>query len=477
MSNSLALVIALQPLAQQLGVGREQRSVAIQLYAQLTIAVTLWITLMLGNGVEQQPLSVMMGGFSAPMGINLYLDRLSLLLLVATQLALLLLWPADATPRIHALMLLLSASSMGLALSGDLFNLYVFYELLAVATFGLVAANSSRSAPLISFRYLLISGLGSVLALSGIALIYSHTGSLNLADISATLQHGDAELPLAAFILILLGIGVKAELFAVNGWVPEVYAIISPRLSALLAGVVSKLAVVVIVRVLLMLFPHPEAAQVLLVLGILGVISGELAAWRAQDLRRMLAYSSIGQLGMIFIAFSLSLEFGMLMGLLLSLHHMVVKPGLFMLTAGKSKRWHMALFVLFALSLVGVPPLPGFWVKLSLLTGLVEAGGALNQLALIVFLGATVIEASYLFRVLQNTLPNPPAVDEGHLTVGWNGLVGVLLGGVLVVTTLSVDPVLEQLKQISSQAGDRNLLISSVVTPSAEQQMVVERDK
>lgn len=465
MFAEVALLIALpllaafliQPLSHYLAVGW---------VGPLVMLTTLLISWPLGEVVLAQPVSLVMGGFVVPMGINLYLDGLSWLLLIALQLGVLLLWPFGKPVRQQALMLLLAASSMGLLLSGDLFNLYVFYELLAVATFGLVAASQSRAAALVTFRYLLLSGIGSVLALAGIALLYSHAGTLNLAHLAQLVEAGELQLPLSAFLLMLLGFGVKAELFAMNGWVPEVYATLSPRLSALLAGVISKLSLIVIVRLLVLLFPISEASQLLLLLGILGALSGELAAWRAGDLRRMLAYSSIGQLGVIFIAFSLSVEVGMVMGVMLALHHLLVKPGLFLLLEQPLGRWSIILFTLFALSLVGVPPLPGFWAKFTLLTGLVEVGGWLNGGALVVFLFATVVEASYLFRVVQGyhqgayrttTASGKDEPGPGAL------LLSTLLAAGVLMTAWMIQPVSDRLMQIAQQAGDRQQLISVVM--------------
>ncbi|MBT3309123.1 MAG: NADH-quinone oxidoreductase subunit J [Gammaproteobacteria bacterium] len=471
-AENLALLVALplltafllQPLSQKFAVGW---------LAPLTVLVTLLLTLQLGAGVMEQPISSVMGGFVVPMGINFYLDGLAWLFLIALQLSLLLLWPRGEqgqSVRVQVLMLLLTASSIGLLLSGDLFNLYVFYELLAVATFGLVAAGESRATAIISFRYLLLSGVGSVLALTGIALLYSHAGTLNLGHLAELVASGELVLPLSAFLLMLLGFGVKAELFAVNGWVPEVYATLSPRLSALLAGVVSKLALIVIVRLLVLLFPTPEASQVLLLLGVLGVLSGELAAWRAQDLRRMLAYSSMGQLGVIFIAFSLSVEAGLLVGIMLSLHHLLVKPGLFLLTEQRFQGWSMVLFILFALSLVGVPPLPGFWAKFALLTGLVSAGGWINSTALVVFLFATVVEASYLFRVVQHYHQERERHQErGRAAVSVVGQdnsgvwISTLFATGLLLTAWQIQPISDYLQQLAVQAGDRQQLSAIVV--------------
>jgi formate hydrogenlyase subunit 3/multisubunit Na+/H+ antiporter MnhD subunit len=149
MSNYLVLLVILpllgaflmQPLSQLLGSKQAGRKI-LQNFGRAVIAVTLTITYIVateGEGVLQLPLSLLMGGFVVPVGINLYLDQFSLLWLVAIQVSLLILWPASRDVRQHLLLLVVAASSMGMALSGDLFNIYVFYELLAVATFGLVA--------------------------------------------------------------------------------------------------------------------------------------------------------------------------------------------------------------------------------------------------------------------------------------------------------------------------------------------------
>ncbi len=438
---------------------------------QLLLLFLLLLSLWGGQGLEQQPLSITLGGFIAPLGINLYLDRLAWVLLLALQTGLLLLWPRQGKPQEQMLMLLFTAAGSGMVLAGDLFNFYVFYELMAVATFGLIGVAESRVAPLVTLRYLLLSGLGSVLALSGIALIYSHTGTLNLADLARLVTTAEVELPLSAFLLLLLGFGVKAELFAVNYWVPEVYSVVSPRFSALLAGVVSKLVVVMVVRLLLLLFPLETAAEVLLVLGMLGALSGELAAWRARSLRRMLAYSSIGQLGMIFIAFSLSLELGLLVGIALSLHHLLVKPALFLLIERPLNRYSVLLFALFSLSIVGVPPLPGFWAKYTLLTGLVEGGGPLQWLALVVFLLATVVEAGYLFRVVSDHYQGggPEGAPLSPSRGPYEGVVmPTLLAFVLVTSAVMIESVAQGLEGVARESGDVGRLIRAVAPLSGE---------
>lgn len=385
----------------------------------------------LANG---QPMTVAIGGFAPPLGIVFYADSLAMLLALAVPVSALLLWPRESDAasgsRKSALMLLLAGSGTGMALSGDLFNLYVFYELLTVASFGLVASEGTGRAYVATIRYVLVSGFGSLLALTGIALLYAQTGTLNLAQLSELApMHLANPLGLAAFAALLIGFGVKAELFPVNTWVPEVYATAPKPVSALLAGVVSKLAFLVILRLTVLAFDFQAAGELLLVLGLLGLVSGELAAWRARDLPRMLAYSSIGQLGLLFIALSLPGKLGIMAALAVAFHHLIVKPALFLLAerwaggfallagAGRASPLAGGLFALFALSLVGVPPLPGFWAKLLVLIGLTQGGVMLNLVAFAAILLVTVVEAHYLFRLAGLLFADDKQSYAPHATI------------------------------------------------------------
>jgi formate hydrogenlyase subunit 3/multisubunit Na+/H+ antiporter MnhD subunit len=489
--NNLVLTIALPLLGAFL----------LPVVMRLSLAIGLWMgPIILGYGCWllgnlwlsdiSLPLSIVIGGFDAPYGINLYLDSLALLFAFAVQLLGLICWPFMLnrdTARRQALMLLLIAASTGLALSGDLFNLYVFYELAAVATFGLVVASMTSAAYAATFRYLILSGIGSVLSLLGIAMIYSQTGTLNLAHLAQLApEFLQDRLGLTAYLLILIGIGVKAELFPVNAWVPEIYATASSRLSGFLAGLLSKLALLIILRLLVLIFHQPEALQIVLILGILGVISGELAAWRAKDMRRMLSFSSIGQLGIIFIALSLPDERGLLALLALSFHHLLIKTGLFMLADGwggcldrltgaaKKSPVGAALFTLFALSLVGVPPLPGFWAKFTLITELAAQQEPLYLIGLLVFLLATVIETSYLFRIVAKLYSSAETTTEqaDHQPMPGLSVVTASLFGIgLLAATVLIAPIGDGLQAVAAEAKNSELYIQTVLaqTPGGQQ--------
>ena len=468
--NALALPVVLPLLAAFLvrpaGLVSSKLAIGFGPMVLLLCAGLLINFALVANG---QPVTANIGAFAPPLGIVFYADSLALLFAVAVPLFALLLWPREAMgeggDRVSALMLLLVGSGTGMALSGDLFNLYVFYELLAVASFGLVAASGTARSWAATVRYLLISGFGSVLALIGVALLYAQTGTLNLAQLSEFApERLTNPLGLAAFVCLLIGFGVKAELFPVNAWVPEVYATAPKHVSALLAGVVSKLAILVVLRLILLVFDLPEARQLLLVLGLIGLVSGELAAWRARDLPRMLAFSSIGQLGLLFIALSIPGEFGLIAALAVALHHLLMKPALFLLAerwsggleglagAGRKAPLAAGLFTLFALSLLGVPPLPGFWAKLVVVLGLSHADAMRSQVAIASVLLMTVVEAHYLFRLVGLLY----AKTEHHETPHRMGNLAVAsLFGVVLLASMPLLPVLaDGLARIATQASD-----------------------
>ncbi len=450
----------------------------------LVLLVSVFIVLNVWGDVDTQAVSFAIGGFRPPLGIVFYIDQVSLFFALLIPLMVLLFWPWNKVSHVreYSLLMLLTASSSGMVLSGDLFNIYVFYELLAVASYGLVAVQvrqgqSPAAALAAALRYLLLGAVGSVMMLLGIALIYTQTGTLNLAHLSLLApQQLNNAIGLSAFALILIGVGVKAELFPVNSWVAEVYGSVSTRLSALMAGLLSKLAVIVIIRLLVLLFPQSEALLLMAVLGMLGALTGELVAWRAKDMLRMLSFSSIAQLGLVFLAFSIPGNMGLMAGLALAIHHMIVKPALFMLVSGwdgpmsklrgiaQSNPYSVALFILLILSLLGVPPLPGFWAKYLLMLGLMEQTHSVYLLAMFAVAIAMVVEISYLFRLVaifyQKPDNNEPLPVKVHSSAN---LALASLGGLLLVVAVFQLPLItNRLTSMAQQMGDRQHYVQTV---------------
>ncbi|MEJ2214369.1 MAG: proton-conducting transporter membrane subunit [Gammaproteobacteria bacterium] len=494
MNQYVILTVVLPLLAAFLlpSAGRFSFSIA-RLIAPLVLLFStyLLIDVFISN---TEPFVLHIGDFIAPQGIAFYIDELALIMALAVQIFALLLWPwkapgsdtnSSASVKQLSLMLLLVSSANGLAFSGDLFNLYVFYELLAVATYGLIAYNPNNDSGFdtgfdtgfaAAFRYLIVSATGSVLALVGISLIYFLTGTLNFAHLATLQTTLYNPIGLTAFILILVGFGVKAELFPVNSWVPEVYSATSRRLSALLAGVISKLAVLVIIKVMLFIFPYDEARQFVLILGLAGVIVGELSALKANDFTRMISWSSVGQLGLVFVAFSIPGKAGIIAGLAVMFHHMLTKPALFLiaekwggnfslLNGQGRKTWLLsAAFVIIALSIIGVPPLPGFWAKFLLLTGLADNTA---YLAMIVILIMTVIEAFYLFRVFNHLYGTETDTSGNILRHSFlDQLTVSVLTVLLLVSVVELETVNIMLNSMTDQLTDLNGYIARVLGSS-----------
>ena len=434
---------------------------------------------------ETAPFALHIGDFVAPQGIVFHVDSISLLMALSVQVFALFLWPRRSfklqseqivSNKRYSLMLLLVASANGLAFSGDLFNLYVFYELLAVATFGLISfdtneANKARFAA--AFRYLVISATGSVMALLGIALVYFLTGTLNFAHLATQQANLFNPIGLSAFALLLVGFGVKAELFPVNSWVPEVYSAASKKLSGYLAGVISKLAVLVIIKALLFIFPHSEAAYLMLGLGLAGLLIGELSAMRSNDFTRMISWSSVAQLGLVFIAFSIPGQAGIIAGLAVLFHHMFVKTALFLIAekwGGRISDLHgqgylnlimSGIFIFVALSLIGLPPLPGFWSKFLLLNGL---AGQEYYFAIAIILITTVIEVNYLFRVANHLFSRE---DKPVLPINnhhwFDTLTASLIVVALIVAVWELPTINDQLIIMSDQLLDIESYVNRVL--------------
>ena len=490
--NNIILVVVLPLLAAFLmPVLARTSQVLARTSGLLVLVLSIVIILNVWGQVDEQAVSFAIGGYLPPLGIVFYIDQLSLLMALLIPVMVLVFWPWNRVCHIreYSLMMLLTASASGLALSGDLFNIYVFYELLAVASYGLVAVQTAkgdqnRAAIAASFRYLVLGTVGSVMMLIGIAIIYTQAGTLNLAHLALLAPEKLNNMAgLSAFALILIGVGVKAELFPVNSWVPEVYGTVSTRLAALMAGLLSKLAVIIIIRLLILLFPQPEALYLMATLGLMGLITGELVAWRSKDMIRMLSFSSIGQLGLIFLAFSIPGEMGLMAGVALVLHHMLVKPALFMLAegwqgslenlAGVAKRspYAVALFVLLILSLLGVPPLPGFWAKYLLMTGLAAQTGSIYTLGMVLVPIAIVIEVAYLFRVVKIMYKEPAdQMPSAHKPLVHNPLlhkkgdlaVAMAAGVLLLIITFKLPVMSDSLSSLARQMGDRQHYINTV---------------
>ncbi len=407
---SLALVppvvIPLLTAASCVLVGRRpagQRVVGVT-GAAVHTAAAAWLVML----VDRQDFAVtMLGGWTAPFGIALVADRLgaamTLMAAVVGLLGAVFAIPdldgLGREPHFMALLHLLLAGCSGLFLTGDLFNFYVWFELLLVASFGLMALGNRRAQLEATAKYLAINVIGSMLLLSAVGLLYALTGTLNMADLA---QRLDAlhrpELVTAIGMVVLVALAIKSAAFPFFFWLPASYHAPPVTVTAIFGGLMTKVGVYGLIRVFTLLFVQETGTThtVILLLGAGTMVTGVLGAVAQHDMRRLLSFHIISQIGYMLMGLGLFTAAGLSAAFFFVLHIIVTKTALFFVSGAVeratgsfeldragglygSRPALAALFIVPALSLAGIPPLSGFVAKLHV----VQAGLAARQPAIV----------------------------------------------------------------------------------------------
>jgi multicomponent Na+:H+ antiporter subunit D len=369
------------------------------------------------------------GGWAPPWGIEYVIDPLagSMAVLVSFFCLLVAVYagpfladkPAKYKAYFYVLYLLLTAGLLGMVVTGDVFNLYVFLEISSLAAYALIASGGSRGT-VAAFRYLLIGTLGASLYLLGIGYFYALTGSLNMADLAELLPGlVDSRVMAVAIALIVVGLGIKMALFPLHGWLPDTYSSAPAPIAAILSAVMAKVSAYAIFRVLYFVLkasaPVDAALNVMGWMAAAGILYGSILAIAQRDLWRMLAYSSVAQMAYIALGLSLGNTMGLYGALLHIVNHAFTKGCLFLAAGGValgtgvrdipqliklSRRmpWTMAAFVVAAMSMIGLPPAIGFFSKWYLVLGAIESG-AWPFVAVLVI--SSLLTAIYFFRVIE----------------------------------------------------------------------------
>lgn len=277
---------------------------------------------------------------------------------------------------------------LGAVMTGDLFNLYVWFEMMLISSFILMGLGNPEKWLMNKFKYVLTNLIGTMLFLTAIAFIYGLTGSLNMADLALYFQHPpNPALALTLILFLLVGFAVKAALFPVFSWLPASYHTTSTTASAIMGGLLSKIGVYVIIRVFTLIYPVNISLPlqvVLMTLAALTMVIGVLGAAAQYDYRRILSFHIISQIGYMILGLALATPLALAATVFFIIHNILAKSALF-LTAGTAKNftqendirkmgglyrrtpWLAALFFISALALAGLPPLSGFWAKYLLI--------------------------------------------------------------------------------------------------------------
>ena len=369
-------------------------------------------------------ISEVIAGWQAPWGINLVITPLTGFLASMISVIGFLIWlygfrfkrtlKGGLVQYYETLQMMMIAGALGVVITGDIFNQFVFIEIVGITAISLTAFYKSRDGAEAGFKYLLIGSLASAFLLLGILIIYTQVGTLNMAQIAERMPNVPSNIKIIALIFFLIGLGIEAEMFPLNGWTPDAYSQAPSPTSAAFAAIVSVAGIYALIRVTFTLFDVQGVHNYLIVMGFITMLIAEIAAIRQKDLKRMLAYSSIGQVGLVLIGFGIGSKLAIAGALFLLLNHGVIKSLLFMAGSyfiyntdtkqlkslnGIHKKLPVVsfFFALGALAIVGFPPFSGFWSKFYIL---MAAADSKHLFLIIGILLVTIIEVTYYLRVV-----------------------------------------------------------------------------
>lgn len=414
------------------------------------------------------------GGWMPPIGICMVLDGLSSFMLVTVNLVSLLVtiysinYMEKYTDKwkFYTLFMLMLAGMNGVIITGDLFNLFVFLEIASIASYALVAFGTEAEELEASFKYAIMGSVASSFILLGIALLYSYTSSLNMADISLVLsQKGTGLLIGFVAVLFLMGFGLKAALVPFHAWLPDAHPSAPAPISAMLSGVFIKtLGIYALCRVFFnILGVNNKIFFVLTILGVISMVLGAFLAIAQSDIKRMFAYSSISQIGYIIFALGIGSPLAILGGLFHLFNHAIFKSLLFLNSGaieystgvrdlkrlgGLNNRLPITGYtgLLGSMSISGIPPLGGFWSKLIIIIAAVQARYFMFALIAILI---SIVTLAYYLKFLGFTFFGK--LDETWLKikeVPWAmRLSMIILAIICIITGLMLIPILRPFLQ------------------------------
>lgn len=457
----------------------------------VAMAFNLTTSAMLMPEVMKAPIIVRLGGFPVPFAINLTVDSLALFFAALIALVGLLISiyatryiKEGATQQYHMLYLLLLVGSTGIVLTGDIFNLFVFFEILCIASYALVAYNRDKSGIEASVKYLIQGTIGSGLILIGIALLYGQFGTLNMALIA---QHITSFSSLSTFlplVLLITGFGVEAAILPLNAWLPDAHSSAPSSVSAILSGIAIKMGVYAVVRIIFTLFGASSFLHFMLFVGVVTLLVGELAAFRQNNVKRMLAYSSTGQIGLIIFAFALATVPGIKGALLQITSHALAKALLFLAVgymiyvsgsmeikslAGMGKRMPLVCvtFAVGVFSLIGFPPFIGFASKFLIVKAILAEHNLLLSIMLGFILLGTVVESVYFLKVIQTIYFKKADTQEGVVPPSMRSFAFLIPIFILMLLIIGIGIYPEILSKVLDSAArvllDRGAYIQSVL--------------
>jgi formate hydrogenlyase subunit 3/multisubunit Na+/H+ antiporter MnhD subunit len=352
--------------------------------------------------VLKQPIIVKIAGFAPPFGINLVAGPVGMLL--ATLIAL-----TGLLVAIYALKYINEGAEQ---------KYHILFLILCISSYALVAYLGNRAGLESAVKYLIQGSIGSSLLLIGIGLLYGQFGTLNMADLAKHIVDYTEPSVFVPMVLMITGLGIEAAIFPLNAWLPDAHSSAPSSISAILSGIAIEVGLYAVIRVLFTIFDVSNFFVFFMFLGVLTILVGEMSAFGQKNIKRMLAYSSIGQIGLIVFAFSISTQFGVTGGLFQMISHTLGKALLFLSAGymiyrtgsmeissfegiGKKMPFTALFFTIGTFSIVGLPPFIGFASKFMIIRAALAKGELLFMILIGIVLLGTVIEGGYFFKLIQ----------------------------------------------------------------------------
>lgn len=469
-TSNLPILIVILPLFGALLspiISLKNREAARILVAVIVTCSFIMSVVQLNQVVTGGTIHYAFGNWEMPLGIEFVIDTLngSIICLVSFMgmLSTYFSWPfLKGLSRFKSggyttVLALLIVGLLGMSSTGDLFNLYVYLEITSLSGYTLIAMGGDKGV-ISAFRYLLIGTIGASFYLVGVAFIYAHTGTLNMAD-AAQLLAGNAGsgTVTVAMVCFILAFGIKMALFPLHGWQPAAYANSHPAATPLISGVMGKIPAYAMVRFFFFIFDAQTGnidflLNIIGVMGACGMIYGSLIAIRQKNIRKMLAYSSIAQMGYIAIGLAIGGYYGLLGSVLHIISHSFMKGGLFFAMGAVVYKYGTSnmnelgqlyrkmpktviTIVIGALSMIGIPPTAGFFSKWYLALGACQSGQYIYVAVLVV---SSLLNAIYFFRLIEKIFMEKEMTAENlhpelKHELPWNLMIPVALCGIGIV--------------------------------------------
>jgi multicomponent Na+:H+ antiporter subunit D len=397
------------------------------MWASLAISVLLLIRVL-----DEGTIIYSLGGWAAPWGIEYRVDTIAGFVLVVVSGIGAIVAPfamlsvrrevgAKQAPLLYSALLLCITGLLGITITGDIFNLFVFLEVSSISAYALIAMGADRRALHAAYKYLIIGSIGATFIVIGIGMLYMLTGTLNMADLAERLPEARGRTISVAFAFLTVGISLKLALFPLHQWLPDAYTYAPSTVTVFLASTATKVAVYVLLRVFFTVFGVVFSWETMALdrtlgpLALLAILSASMMAIYQNNVKRLLAYSSVAQIGYMILGVSLVSVTGLTAGILHLFNHALIKAALFMAMGavmyqvgsvrieaisglGRRMPWTMAAFVAGGLSLIGVPLTVGFVSKWFLVLAAVESG--LWVVAALVLVGS-ILAVVYVWKVVE----------------------------------------------------------------------------